>query len=124
MLEGDFDTFLDSLRLALEITDLRPVRLPKRLSLKRRFVRTRPRVERDEFFMSYCAEWLATLLLSEAPEGPIRERAIEKAGRRRDELRIKKPALEVLNERIQRNAQISAGPARRPVYPGGEHVST
>jgi hypothetical protein len=79
ILEGEFDTFLGLLRSAFNNCVLFPVKLPKRLKLKQRFLRTRPRVEGDPLFMAYRAEWLATLLLSEAPELPIRERAIEKA---------------------------------------------
>jgi hypothetical protein len=123
ILEGYFDAFLGSLELALEIADLHPLRLSKRLTLKQRFLRTRPRVEGDPLPLAYRAEWLATLLLSEAPEPQIRELAIEKAGKGRQELKVRKPPVEVWNEKIQHNAQISAGPPRRPVSLG-EHGPT
>jgi hypothetical protein len=96
----------------------------KRLTLKERFLRTLPLVKEDPLFLAYRADWLATLLLSEAPEGPFRKRAIEKAASRSEELRIRKPVLEIWNEKIQYNAQISGphettrtGCSKRPAQP-------
>jgi hypothetical protein len=77
------------------------------------FLRTRPPVEGDPSFMTYRAEWLATFLLSEAPEGPIREHAIEKAGRRSEELRIKKPALEIMEREGGTTPEHLAQPAEK-----------
>ena len=98
------------------------MKLPKRLGLKERFLRTRPQVKGDLFYLTYRAEWLATLLVSEVAETKIRERAIEKAEKRSKELRIMKPGMELWKERGQRYAEISARLPRRPVYLGGARL--
>jgi hypothetical protein len=104
---------------AFEAAGVRPEKFAKRTSLKQRIAKTRPLFRQDVIFMPYMAEWLATLLLAEMPLRPIWERAIEKAGKRSKELRIKRTARQLYEERRQWLQQISATPPPRKVYSGG-----
>lgn len=116
-------SFLSEARNAmweLESRGIRAIKLPKRLSLKQRFKRTRPPNEVDDSWMSvsesgmgHRARWLAFILLGEAPERAIRESAIEKAGRRDKELRIPRIPMESWKHTLDRMAWLAQGPPRR-----------
>lgn len=83
IMEKELISFLSEARNAmwqLETHGAQPIKLTKRLTLKQCFARTRPPYEVGDLWMGYQAKWLANLLLAEAAEKPIRERAIEKAG--------------------------------------------
>jgi hypothetical protein len=55
--------------------------LPQRLTLIELYQLTRPCRDQEEFELAYQARWLATILVSLAPEEEIRETAMEKAER-------------------------------------------
>lgn len=95
-----------------------PMKLPKRLELRQRFRRTRPQLQQDTLFMAYLAKWLAVLLRAEAPERPIWERAIEKAGKRSRELHVRLTIPQQFQVRRQRALDISEGPPPRRRYSG------
>jgi hypothetical protein len=89
--ESDFSTFLSEVRNALgrlEAAGVKGIKMSVRLDLRQRFERTCPRNDIDEFAMAQRARWLATFLLAEASERPIRELGIEKAINRQAELRV------------------------------------
>lgn len=96
----------------LESKGARFPKLSKRLTLKEQFHRTRPPVETD-MRVVHLSEWLAILLLTEAPERPIWESAIEKAARRAQELRRKVSPIQLWHEAQQRRAEKSAELPRR-----------
>ena len=58
-----------------------PIRLPQRLSLIDLYQLTRPRRDPSDFEIAYQAHWLATILVSLAPEEEIRETAMNRVER-------------------------------------------
>ena len=116
IMEKELVFFLSEARNAmwqLERRGAQPIKLTKRLTLKQCFARTRPPYEDGDLWMGYQAKWLANLLLAEAAEKPIRERAIEKAGERAKELRIRMTPMQLYAQRIARLAHIAAPLPRR-----------
>lgn len=116
VLEGDLPEFVNSVRQVLFEFQKRgapAIRLSRMLTPKQRFQRTRPQPDPDQFWMVQQARWLATLIWSEAREEPIWDRALEKAERRRSELRVKMTPLERWVKTRERLADITAGPSRR-----------
>lgn len=114
IVEGDLDNFLNEVRRVLfQRRGARAVRLSRKLNPKQRFQRTRPQPEDGEFWMVHRARWLAILVWSYAREEPIWERALEKAVRRRGELRVKMTPKARWEETQKRNAEKSASPPRR-----------
>jgi hypothetical protein len=106
----------------LESRGVHGIRFPKRFNLRKRFKLTRPPDEVDdswmgkrdaESWMGHRAKWLANLLLAEAAEKPIRERAIVTAGKRSKELRIKMTQKEMYKHTVDRLAWIANGPPLR-----------
>lgn len=121
VLEHEFVFFLSETRNAawhLDASGVRPLKIPKRLDLRRRFLKSRPQVQEGVHYMAYQAYWLATLLRAEAPERPIWEGAIDKAEKRSKELRVKLTIRQQLEVR-QRELELLPGPPPRPRYPGG-----
>jgi hypothetical protein len=96
-------------------TGIRAFWLPARLNQRERFKFTRPLEEIGEEWMSHRARWLAILMLAEVAERPIRERALEKAGRRGKELRIQTTPLQLFQEKRRWLADLGNVP-RRKVY--------
>jgi len=58
-----------------------PMRLPLSIRLKDLYDATRPRQSSDDYEIDYEARWLATILISLAPEEEIRETAMNRAER-------------------------------------------
>jgi hypothetical protein len=126
VLENELVSFLSEARNAaweMEASGVPPLKLPKRLDLRQRFQRTRPPVQEDLLYMAHLANWLAVLLRAEAPERPIWERAIEKAGKRSGELHVRLTISEHFRARRERELKLwellLEGPPPRKRYPKG-----
>jgi hypothetical protein len=122
VLENELVSFLSEARNTaweMERSGVRPLKFTKRMGLRQRIRRTEPQAQEVAFYMAHLANWLAALLRAEAPERPIWERAIEKAGSRSKELRVKLTIRQQLERRRQRLLEISQGPPPRPTYSGG-----
>jgi hypothetical protein len=124
VLEEELVPFLSEARNAawkMEASGEPPIKLTKQLNLRERFLRTMPRVQPELLYMAHLAKWLAVLLRAEAPERPIWERAIEKAGKRSKELRVRLTIQQHFDARLERQWELFVGPPPRKVYPGGAH---
>ncbi len=121
ILEGDVETLLDAAALhlsRLEASGHRSRLISKKLGLKAQFQRMRPPKAQDTFWIAFQGEWLANVVWANAAEGPIRDRALQKAMARANEIRPKKTPSEIYRDRKRQLAEISASPVR-PFYPGG-----
>jgi hypothetical protein len=97
----------------------RTVTVSRKNGVKELFNRTRPAHEKDAFWISYQAAWLANVVRAIAPERPIWESALDKAENRVSELTPKRnPPIEIYQDPILRWATLSASPARRAPYTG------
>lgn len=119
VLEDELVFFLGETRNAawqMEALGSPTVKLRKRLSLVQRFRKTRPQIEEGEMYLVHLSRWLAILLRSEMPERPIWERAIEKAGGRSKELRVRLTIRQHLALRKQKSLEMTEGPPPRREY--------
>ena len=110
-------TFLSEVQNAawqMQSVGLRPPTLPKLLTVKHRFLLARPPYAEDIALIANMARWLAILVLADAPERDIWERAIDKARKRAPELRVKLTLEEHFQVARERKRKIEMGPPRRP----------
>lgn len=119
ILEQELVSFLSEVRNAvwqMEASGAPPMKLPKTRNLRQRFQRTRPSADPDLNYMAHLAQWLAVFLRAEAPERPIWECAIDKAGKRSKELRVRLTIAQHLQIRQERELLKILGPPPRRHY--------
>jgi hypothetical protein len=73
--------------------------------------------------MDHRVRWLAILMMAEVAENPIRERALEKAGRRGKELQTVKTPLQIFQEKRQWLADLLNVPRRKVYEPTARNPS-
>jgi hypothetical protein len=73
--------------------------------------------------MDHRVRWLAILMMAEVAENPIRERALEKAGRRGKELQTVKTPLQIFQEKRQWLADLLNVPRRKVYEPAARNPS-
>ena len=115
---ADFPAFLSDVRnelWRLEAAGAKHVKLGARLNQRQRFKLTRPPEKAGEDGMDHRIRWLAGLMMAGVTERPIRELALEKAGRRGKELQTVKTPLQIFQEKRQWLADLPNVP-RRKVY--------
>jgi hypothetical protein len=100
----------------------RPVRVSQKLKLNARFRKMRPTKAEDTFWMDYQAKWLANVIWASAPEGPIRDKALQKAVSRAGELTPKRTPSEMYQDRTRRLAEISTPPPWRKADKGARSM--
>jgi hypothetical protein len=97
--------------------------LGARLNQRQRFKVTRPPEKAGKDGMDHRVRWLAILMMAEVAENPIRERALEKAGRRGKELQTVKTPLQIFQEKRQWLADLLNVPRRKVYEPTARNPS-
>jgi hypothetical protein len=116
ILTGDVPILLNTVEWHLSqfaTSGNRAVRVSKKLELNAQFRKMRPPKAKDAFWMEYQGKWLANFVWASAPEGPIRDRALQKAAARAGELAPTRTPIEMYKDRARRLAEISTPPPWR-----------
>ncbi len=116
ILTGDVPILLNTVEWHLSqfaASSYRAVRVSKKLELMAQFRKMRPPKAKDAFWMEYQGKWLANFVWANAPEGPIRDRALQKVVTRTGELTSPRTPIEMYKDRARRLAEISTPPPWR-----------